>query len=126
MDRYAVVIARVSSSRKNSAGDQTGYPYLYGCWINVADSGRFNGYLQGQQMLFRPHTADVWGIAYGLFQVPPDTGSIRLFLQQADGRSAQNGSFARFDDVGVYILETETAAYDFVDSYKTKAEQFQP
>ena len=124
MNRYAVVIARMSSSRKNSGGDQTGYPYLYGYWVNVTNPNKFNGYLHGQQMLFRPHKADAWGVAFGIFQIPADTGSIRLFLQQADGKSAQDGSAARFDDVGIYIIGTESEAQDFVDTYKTKAEQF--
>ena len=124
MDRYAVIIARVNSSRKNSGSDQTGYPYLYGYWVNVSNPNRFNGYLTGQHMLFRPHAANKWGVAYGIFQVPASTGSIRLFLQQADGRSAQDGSSARFDDVGIYILETEAKAQDLVDLYKTKAGKF--
>jgi len=126
MNRYAVLIARTSSSRKNMGGNRTGYPYLYGYWVNVTESDKFNGYLQGQQMLFTPDEADGWGVAYGSFQIPPDTGSIRLFLQQADGKTAQNGSSARFDDVGIYVVETEAETYDLVDAYKAEAKKFVP
>ena len=35
---------------------------------------------------------------------------IRLFLQQADGRYAQNGSAASFDEPNIYLFDTEEEA----------------
>jgi hypothetical protein len=55
----------------------------------------------------------VWGV----FQVPEDTGAIRLFMQQAEGRTAQNGSSARFDEPGVFLFDTEEEARAFVKIY---------
>ncbi len=119
--KFAAIVARASSARKNERGDQTGYPYLYGYWVHNTNPNKFNGYLQGQEMRLTPTASDRWGVVSGVFQIPPDTGSIRLLLQQADGKSAQDGSAARFDDVGIYLFANEAAVKRFLRSYATKA-----
>ncbi|MBM3462342.1 MAG: hypothetical protein FJX76_09595 [Armatimonadetes bacterium] len=40
-------------------------------------------------------------------------------LQIADGREAQNGSAARFDDLAVYLFDTRAQAEAFVERFKT-------
>ncbi|MCP5108178.1 MAG: WD40 repeat domain-containing protein [bacterium] len=115
--RWVLLIAWSSSERINQVGDQTGLPYLYGYWVNSKDKNRFNGYLHGQQMLHSVREPDEWGVIWGVFKVPAETGAIRFFLQQADGRTAQDGSAARFDDPGIYLFNTEEAAKAFVEKY---------
>jgi WD40 repeat protein len=115
--RYVLLIAWASSERVNPGDDQTGYPYLYGYFLDSADKNKINAYLKGEQMLLSPNTADEWGLIYGIFQVPENTGSVRFFLQQADGRSPQDGSAARFDQPGVFLFDSEAEAIQFVDKY---------
>ena len=115
--RYVLLVARASSERVHPDDDQTGFPYLYGYMVDRRDDHRFHAHLNGQQMTLRPRTADEWGTIWGVFPVPPETGAVRLFLQQADGRQAQNGSASRFDDVGVFLFASEAEARGFAESY---------
>jgi WD40 repeat protein len=115
--RFVLLISWASSERVNPDGDQTGYPYLYGYLLNKSDRNRINAYLQGQQILLKTGIANEWGIIYGIFQVPPETGGIRLFLQQADGRLPQSGSAARFDEPGIFLFDTREQAEAFAKNY---------
>ena len=36
---------------------------------------------------------------------------------QADGGQSQNGSAARFDDVGVFVFDSESEARSFAEAY---------
>jgi len=115
--RYALLIAWASSERVIESGDQTGRPYLYGYMLNKSDNKKINAYLKDQEMLLSSTTADEWGVIYGIFPVPPGTGAIRFFMQQADGHEPQNGSAARFDEPGVFLFFTEKEAQAFVKKY---------
>jgi WD40 repeat protein len=115
--RYALLISWASSERVNPDGDQTGLPYLYGYMLNISDRNKINEYLQVQQMMLNTDTVNEWKIIYGIFQVPPETGAIRLFLQQADGRLPQNGSAARFDEPGIFLFDTQEQAETFAKNY---------
>jgi len=114
--RYALLIARASSERADP-DDQTGLPYLYGYMVNRRDSHNFNAHLNGQEMMLKAGAPDEWGTVWGVFPVPPETGAIRLYLQQADGGKPQNGSAARFDDAGVFLFDGEAEARAFAESY---------
>lgn len=116
--RWALLIAWASSERINQDGDQTGLPYLYGAMMSRKDKNRSQAYLQGQEMILSLRKPNEWGIIWGVFQVPGDTGAIQLFMQQADGRTAQDGSAARFDEPGVFLFDTEAEAKDFVELYR--------
>jgi WD40 repeat protein len=115
--RYALLISWASSERVNPDGDQTGLPYLYGYMLNKYDRNKINEYLQVQQMMLETDTVNEWKIVYGIFQVPPETGAIRLFLQQADGHLPQNGSAARFDEPGIFLFDTQAQAEAFAEKY---------
>lgn len=82
---------------------------------------KFNGYINGQQLLFKPKKPGEWGMAWGIFKIPPQTGYAWLLLQQADGHKPQDGSAARFDDVGIYIFNQEAEAKDFIKKFQEKA-----
>ncbi|NIM17127.1 MAG: hypothetical protein GTO45_34425 [Candidatus Aminicenantes bacterium] len=115
--RYVLLIAWASSERVNPGDDRTGYPYVYGYFLDRADKNKINAYLKGEQMLLSPNFTDEWGLIYGIFQVPENTGAVRFFMQQADGRSPQDGSAARFDEPGVFLFDSEAEAIQFVDKY---------
>jgi 6-phosphogluconolactonase (cycloisomerase 2 family) len=116
--RWALVIAWSNSERINKDGDQAGLPYLYGHMINYKDKNRFNGYLNGPHMLHSNKKPHEWGIIWGAFKIPKDTGQIRIYLQQADGHLPKNGSACFFDDIGIFLFDTETEATKFVNNYK--------
>ena len=118
--KYALLIGRTSSERINADGAITGLPYLYGYMMESADprGGRIESYLQGQRMLCWAKNPNEWVIVWGVFEVPSGTGAIRFFLNQAERRDLpQNGSAARFDDLGLYLFTTEEEAMAFVQVY---------
>ncbi|MBO0862751.1 MAG: hypothetical protein J2P21_30495 [Chloracidobacterium sp.] len=121
--KYALLIGRVSSERINADGTITGLPYLYGYMMEGANprGGRILSYLQGQQMLCSSRRENEWVTAWGIFQAPDGTGAIRFFLRQAERKDIpQNGSAARFDDLGIYLFDTEKEANAFVETYKAQ------
>jgi|GEM_PF-1412569 len=115
--RWVLLIAWSSSERINQDDDQTGLPYLYGNMINSKDPNRINAYLSGQKMLHSGREPKVWGVIWGIFQVPEETAAIRFFMQQADGRTAQTGSAACFDEPGIFLFDSQEQARAFVDAY---------
>lgn len=113
---FVLLIGRVSSERINPDGAITGLPYLYG--YSMSGAGRILAYLQGQEMLCTSRKQNERVTAWGLFQVVSGTTSIRFFLNQAERKDVpQNGSAARFDDVGLYLFATENDARAFVTAY---------
>lgn len=115
--RYALLIAWASSERINADREQTGLPYLYGYMLNKKDHNKIDAYLKGQQMLLSGTTPDEWEVIYGIFEIPPETGAIRFFMQQADGREPQNGSAARFDQPGLFLFNSIDEAREFAGKY---------
>lgn len=118
--KYALFIGRGSSERSNGNGVITGLPYLYGYMLKTKDrsGAKINGYSQGQQMLGRSSKADDWVTMYGIFAIPHGTVAIRFFMMQAErSDSPQNGSAARFKDLGLYLFKTEQEALKFVKTY---------
>jgi len=114
--KYALLIGRVSSERIDPDGVITGLPYLYG---HMVRGGRILSHLQGQQMLCRAGTVNEWVTVWGIFEVPDGTLAIRFFLNQAERKDVpQNGSAARFDDLGLYLFSTEGEAKAFAQAYK--------
>jgi len=119
--KYALLIGRVSSERVNADGSITGLPYLYGYTMVDANprGGRILSYLQGQEMRSSARKENEWVTAWGIFQIPAGSGAIRFFLNQAERKDIpQNGSAARFDDLGLYVFATEHEASEFVKAYQ--------
>ena len=115
--RWVLLISWSSSERINQNDDQTGLPYLYGTMLNSKNPNRINAYLSGQKMVHSEQVPNEWGVIWGVFQVPEETGTIRFFMQQVDGRSAQNGSAASFDEPSIFLFDTEWEARAWVDTY---------
>jgi len=117
MGQYVLLIGRVSSERINPDGAITGLPYLYGMMLNE-DGKRINAYLQGQQMLCSAKTANEWVPAWGIFEVPAATSRLLFSLSQAERQGVpQNGSAAKFDDLGLHLFPAKEEAMAFVDQY---------
>jgi len=119
--KFALLIGRGSSEQINADGAITGLPYLYGYMMDSINpkGSKIYDYLQGQQMRARASYQDEWVTMYGIFRVPEKTGAIRFYLNQAERKYVpQNGSAARFDNLGLYLFETEEDALQFVKTYK--------
>lgn len=119
--KYALLIGRGATERINVDGAITGLPYLHGYMMNPGkpSGGKIYLHMQGQKMLARPRVKDEWVTLFGIFQVPEGTGRVRFFLNQAERQGVpQNGSAARFDNLGLYLFETEEDALQFVRAYK--------
>lgn len=115
--RFLLIISWAASERANPGDDQTGYPYLYGYWLNKNDPQKIEGYLKGESMLLKSTIADEWGLIYGIFPVPDNCTAIRLFMHQADGSQPQNGSAVRFDEPGVFLFAKQEEAIQFMRNY---------
>ncbi len=120
--KYAVLLGLASSERINADGAITGLPYLYG--YMMTDSVHIIAYLQGQQMWGSVKVPNEWWPLSGIFMVPPGTKMIRFFLNQAERKGVpQNGSAARFDDLGLYILPSKPEAELFVQDHFIRKEK---
>ena len=115
--KYALFIARASSDRMDE-GDQTGIPYLFGEWENRADDHKIDGYLNADTMKLSNVKAGEWGVIYGIFKIPAESGKVQLIVHQADGSSPQNGSAAKVDDIWMLVFATEVDAKRMVEAYK--------
>ena len=115
--QYAVLIGRGASERINDNGAITGLPYLYG-YMMEENGDSVLAYLQGQQMLANTRMRDEWVDMWGIFRVPEKTKRIRFFLNQALRNGVpQNGSAARFDNLGLYLFAVKEDAEAFVRQY---------
>jgi len=111
--RAVLVIARTASERVEEDGDQTGLPYLYGQVMGGPGGTRALLNLQESTLTHPGREAGAWAVVWSIFEAPAEADSVRIFLGQADGRRAQNGSAAWFDDVGVFVFDTRDEALAF-------------
>jgi hypothetical protein len=121
--KYALLIGRAASERINPDGAITGLPSLYGYMMEVNEPPRskIKAYLQGGAMLCGATRENAWETVWGVFRVPPETGAIRFFLNQAERKGVpHNGSAARFNELGLYLFATEEEAKAFVKVFKEK------
>jgi len=112
--RAVLVVARTASERIEEDGDQTGLPYLHGQVMGGPGGQRVLLSLQESTLTHPDREVGTWGAVWGVFEVPAQADAVRLFLGQSDGRRAQNGSAAWFDDVGVFVFDTRDEALAFV------------
>jgi hypothetical protein len=116
--RYLVAIGSGASERVDAT--ITGKPYLYGM-IQIA-SGRIVGAIQGQKLRGESPVANTWVTMSGVFLLPDGAVRIGFQLRQAENRNfPQNGSAARFDDLGLYLFPSEAEARGFVNRWKGRA-----
>lgn len=118
--KFALLIGKASAQRINPSGSITDLPYIYGYMMYdyKRSGGRINTYLQEQRMLLQAKSPDQWSKVYGVFKVAPGTEAIRFFLKQASRRGdPHDGSEARFDDLGLYLFDSERDALSFAERY---------
>ncbi|HZS47828.1 MAG TPA: hypothetical protein VFC63_22350 [Blastocatellia bacterium] len=120
--KYVLIIGRVSSERINPDGAITGLPYLYAYLLQgMTADWRAIDYINDPTTLGRPKEKDQWVYAWGVHRVPEKTDGLRFFLNQAERKNVpQNGSAARFDDLGLYLFDTKEEADAFAKSLMQK------
>lgn len=116
--QYALMIGCVTSDYMNPDGAITDLPYLYGYMMR--DQNRIDAYLQGQHMRGDGIIENEWSTAWGTYEVPTTTTSLRFFLNQANMADVPySGEAAYFDELGLYQFDSEARALRFVDNYMT-------
>lgn len=116
--KFVLFIGRCSSERVDPKGI-TGLPYLYG-FLTTRDAGGHEASqpLQGHSMSCDPGETDRWATNWGIFQLPSNSVTVRVDMNQAERLGLpQNGSAARFADVGMYLFKSESEAREFVLAY---------
>jgi hypothetical protein len=117
--KYLVMIGAGSSERINPDRSITGQAYLYGM-LAIADGSRYLAYLQG--MRADSPAPNTWVTMSGIFPVPNGAARVSFQLNQAEARgSPQNGSAARFDDLGCYLFTTDADARAFVAEWRGRS-----
>ncbi len=119
--KYVVLTGLVSSERINADGSITGLPTLNGYMMDEENTDDFS-YRDIHEYLsvstrYNNKTLHVneWIPIWRIYLVKNNTKGIRFFLKQAERRSVpHNGSAARFDDLGVYLFDSELEARAFV------------
>ena len=80
-------------------------------WRDPQETVRgFTARLAARTMRLAAKAPGEWGVVWGAFRIPPGTGSLRLVLGQAAGSAPHDGSAAWFDDVGVFLFDSDEEA----------------
>lgn len=113
--RYLLVFGWLSIERSDPDGVSTGWPRLFG-YLMMPIGGEITLNLEGPQLGYRATASNAWAPAYGVFQIVPKSGRIRLIL----GRSGvagvpQDSSAARFKDLGLYLFDSREEAELFLN-----------
>ena len=118
--KFVLLIGRLASDRINPDKSSTGLPYLYGYLLSLANTkgGLINSFLQSDTMFCSATRENEWVTAWGIFKIPAGAGTVRFLLMQAEKAGVpQNGSAARFDDLGLFIFGTQEEARAFVKAF---------
>ena len=115
--KYALFIGRVSSNRPlTDYKPNISVPYLY-----MFAVGKSNAFSEGQIMRDVAKSENEWHTIYTIHQVTKEDAEslMKCFLYQRLEKDVQkDGSVMRFDDLGLYLFETEKDALDFAKTYK--------
>lgn len=118
--KVLVVIGFVQADRVDPAAGISDRPHLYGILWN--SQKRVAAYLKGDPSRGHIHTAATsteWQRVWLMQRVEPDSVELALTFSLGERKgSPHDGSAGRFDDLGVFIFNTEEDARAFVNSYK--------
>jgi hypothetical protein len=118
--KYALLIGRVSSQRADVDGKTTpNTPYFSVATLvpNIVIG-------EGQILPDDAKGENDWHTIYAIHQLPKEDflGFLKCSLHQRNSRKGENvpneGSAVRFDNLGLYLFETEEDALKFAKAYK--------
>ena len=121
--KFMLIIGLAWSERSNANRNITGVPYFYAYEMEAIQTSSYdelfiNNYLKVTDMLHTASDIYQWVVIWEIFQISESTNTIELFLMQAERMGVpQNGSAARFDDLGVYFFNSVDEAESFANAY---------
>ncbi len=115
-----LLVARVMPEKVGTDNLRGGLPHLNAYLMSAKEEGRIHHEMRRNEtptLVGEGQTDNLWSTAWGAAKIPADVGSVRLFLTETAALEGQPASAARFDDVGVFILNSEAEAVSFVGRY---------
>jgi hypothetical protein len=117
--KYMLLIGSAAAERGHEqAGDQTGEAYIHGYGEALDPELVLGKHYSARTLQTDTRQPDTWATLWGVFEVDEGIRKINFEIRQSDGRSAKTGSASRFDDLGVFLFDTEQQAESFVRRYE--------
>jgi hypothetical protein len=117
--RTMLLIGSAAAERAHArGGDQTGEAYIHGYGEALDPELGIGKHYSARTLITSTREADTWTTLWGVFPVGEGIRKLSFEIRQADGSSAKTGSASRFDDLGVYLFDTEAEAQSFVARYQ--------
>jgi WD40 repeat protein len=114
-----LLIGSAAAERAHEADtDQTGESYIHGYGESLDPALVRGEHYSAPTLQTATRHPNQWATLWGVFEVGDGIRKISFEIRQSDGSSAKDGSASRFDDLGVYLFESEAAAQDFVARYE--------
>jgi WD40 repeat protein len=119
--QYMLLIGSAAAERAHEkTGDQTGEAYIHGYGESLDPKRVLGKHYSARTLQTATRRPNTWVTIWGVFEVDEGIRKINFEIRQSDGRSAKTGSASRFDDLGVYLFDTEQEAESFVARYERK------
>ncbi|MDX1565309.1 MAG: WD40 repeat domain-containing protein, partial [Phycisphaeraceae bacterium] len=113
-----LIIGRLSAE-KITPDTRHGLPYLFGTFHGGPQGEKQANLIDAKHMFCTAKRPKQWTVAWGAFEIPEGVDRVRVYLNQAVVQGeARYGAY--FDDVGVYLFETDQQAADFFDRYRKR------
>jgi hypothetical protein len=113
-----LLIGSAAAERSHEGdSDQAGESYIHGYGEALDPKLGIGKHYSARTLITSTQEADAWTTLWGVFPVGEGIRKLSFEIRQADGSSAKTGSAGRFDDLGVYLFDTEAEAKDFVARY---------
>lgn len=117
--RIVLLIGNAAAERAHAqGGDQTGESYIHGYGEALDPELGIGKHYSARTLITSTRETDAWTTLWGVFPVGEGIRKLSFEIRQADGSSAKTGSASRFDDLGVYLFDTEPEAQAFVARYQ--------
>jgi hypothetical protein len=117
--KYMLLIGSAAAERSHEQGsDQTGEATIHGYGEALDPARGIGKHYSAHTLITQTREADAWTTLWGVFPVGEAIRKLSFEIRQADGSSAKTGSASRFDDLGVYLFDTQQQAEAFVARYE--------
>ena len=117
--KYMLLIGSAAAERVHAKDtDQTGESYIHGYGESLDPKVVRGKHYSARTLQTATRQANQWATIWGVFEVGDGIRKISFEIRQSDGSSAKDGSASRFDDLGVFLFDTESEARKFVARYE--------
>ena len=113
---YAVLMAVTAAETIGP----TGVGMIHGTFLDVSHPQLIVGHLAGNALISAPPIPLITVILTDYFAIPAGTDEIEVFLENTEVAGVpHDGALTWFDDVELWIVETEQDAIDVIHAYET-------